>query len=58
MVHGLKPNRVDQIRQALDFKIDHRTLERWRQWWLAPPLENLCWRNQLPHRSRPANQPL
>jgi hypothetical protein len=32
MVHGLKPARVRQIREAL--QIDWRTLKRWRQWWL------------------------
>ena len=33
MTHGLKPARVQQIRELLG--IDQRTLERWRQWWLT-----------------------
>lgn len=32
MMHGLKPKRVELLREALD--IDKRTLERWRAWWL------------------------
>ena len=32
MMHGLKPNRVERLRQVLG--IDVRTLERWRRWWL------------------------
>ena len=30
MIHGLKPQRVCGLREALG--IDARTLERWRQW--------------------------
>ena len=33
MIHGLKPERVRCLREALG--IDRRTLERWRQWWLG-----------------------
>ena len=44
MVHGLKPNRVAQIRQALDLQIDRRTLERWRQWWLGLFVESSFWK--------------
>ncbi len=33
MIHGLKPERVQLLREALG--IDRRTLERWRQWWLG-----------------------
>jgi hypothetical protein len=33
MLHGLKPDRVQGLREALG--IDRRTLERWRQWWLV-----------------------
>jgi hypothetical protein len=33
MAHGLKPGRVRQIQEKLG--IDRRTLERWREWWLA-----------------------
>jgi len=36
MLHGLNAERVRRIRQLLntDDRIDRRTLERWRQWWL------------------------
>jgi len=44
MVHGLKPERLAQIRQALDLKIDRRTLERWRQWWLGRFVESSFWK--------------
>jgi hypothetical protein len=42
MVHGLKPERVKLLREALG--IDRRTLERWRQWWLVAFLESSFWR--------------
>jgi hypothetical protein len=42
MVHGLKPERVHCLREALG--IDRRTLERWRQWWLGIFLESSFWR--------------
>jgi hypothetical protein len=44
MAHGLKPERAAQIRQALDLKIDRRTLERWRQWWLGLFVESSFWK--------------
>ena len=44
MVHGLKPGRVEQIRKALDLKVDRRTLERWRQWWLGLFVESTFWK--------------
>jgi hypothetical protein len=36
MLHGLNAERVRRIRELLntDDRIDRRTLERWRQWWL------------------------
>ena len=36
MLHGLNAERVRRIRELLNTKdrIDRRTLERWRQWWL------------------------
>ena len=36
MLHGLNAERVRRIRQLLNTedRIDRRTLERWRQWWL------------------------
>jgi len=44
MVHGLKPKRVEQIRKALDLKVDRRTLERWRQWWLEIFVQSAFWK--------------
>jgi hypothetical protein len=44
MAQGLKPERVAQIRQALDLKIDRRTLERWRQWWLGFFVQSTFWK--------------
>lgn len=44
LAHGLKPERVAQIRQALDLEIDRRTLERWRQWWLGLFIESSFWK--------------
>lgn len=43
MRHGLKPERVRRLRQALG--IDRRTLERWRQWWLGRFVESAFWRD-------------
>jgi len=42
MIHGLKPERVCCLREALG--IDRRTLERWRQWWLGIFVESSFWR--------------
>jgi hypothetical protein len=42
MIHGLKPERVVRLREALG--IDVRTLERWRQWWLVTFVESSFWR--------------
>ena len=42
MLHGLKPERVECLREALG--IDRRTLERWRQWWLGIFVESSFWR--------------
>ena len=42
MIHGLKPERVCCLREALG--IDRRTLERWRQWWLGLFVESSFWR--------------
>lgn len=44
MVQGLKPERIAQIRKAFDLKIDRRTLERWRQWWLGLFVESTFWK--------------
>ena len=42
MLHGLKPERVERLRELLG--IDGRTLERWRQWWLVTFVESSFWR--------------
>lgn len=42
MLHGLKPERVRRLQEALG--IDRRTLERWRQWWLVTFVESSFWR--------------
>jgi len=42
MIHGLKPERVKLLREALG--IDRHTLARWRQWWLVTFLESSFWR--------------
>ena len=41
MNHGLKPQRVQCLREALG--IDRRTLERWRQWWLVNFVQSSFW---------------
>jgi len=58
MTHGLKPERVRQLRDTLG--IDRRTLERWRQWWLGLFVESSFWREararfmpSLDHHSMP-----
>lgn len=42
MIHGLTPERVRRLREALG--IDQRTLERWRQWWLVTFVGSSFWR--------------
>ena len=42
MVHGLKPARVQRLRENL--QIDRRTLEQWRQWWLVIFVESAFWK--------------
>jgi hypothetical protein len=44
MVQGLTPQRVGQIRRALDLQVDRRTLERWRQWWLGLFVGSSFWK--------------
>lgn len=46
MVHGLNAERVRRIRQLLntDDRIDRRTLERWRQWWLDTFVRSSFWK--------------
>ena len=44
LAHGLKPERMAQIRHALDLRIDRRTLERWRQWWLGIFVGSSFWK--------------
>jgi len=38
LVHGLKPERVARLREALG--IERRTLERWHQWWRVTFVES------------------
>jgi hypothetical protein len=42
MSHGLKPQRVQALRESLG--IDRRTLERWREWWLGFFVKSSFWR--------------
>jgi hypothetical protein len=42
MVHGLKPRRVQRLRQELG--IDEKTLRRWRQWWQETFVEGGFWK--------------
>jgi len=42
MLHGLNPERVRRLREALG--VDRRTLERWRQWWLDVFVQSCFWR--------------
>lgn len=43
MMHGLKPQRVEALREALG--IDKRTLERWRAWWLENFVASPFWKS-------------
>lgn len=42
MRHGLKPKRVQALRESL--AIDRRTLERWRAWWLETFVQSTFWK--------------
>lgn len=46
MLHGLNADRVRRIRELLntDDRIDRRTLERWRQWWLDTFVRSSFWK--------------
>jgi len=44
MMHGLKPKRVERLRQELS--IDERTLKRWRQWWLETFVQSGFWKGE------------
>jgi len=44
LAHGLTPKRIEQLRQALGLKVDRRTLERWRQWWLGLFVQSPFWK--------------
>jgi hypothetical protein len=54
MIQGLKPERVQRLREALG--IDRRTLERWRQWWLVTFVESSFWRAARAHFMPPLCQ--
>lgn len=43
MMHGLKPKRVEALREALG--IDKRTLARWRAWWLENFADSPFWKS-------------
>jgi hypothetical protein len=42
MMHGLRPKRVEALREALG--IDKRTLARWRAWWLENFADSRFWK--------------
>ena len=42
MMHGVKPGRVERLRQELG--IDERTLKRWREWWLETFVKSGFWK--------------
>jgi hypothetical protein len=42
MMHGLKPRRVERLRQELG--IDERSLKRWRGWWQETFVESGFWK--------------
>jgi hypothetical protein len=42
MAHGLTADRVRRVREVL--KIERRTLERWRQWWLDHFVRSSFWK--------------
>jgi len=44
MMHGVKPERVERLRQELG--IDERTLKRWRQWWLETFVASGFWKGE------------
>lgn len=31
--HGSKPRRVEELQKLIGFRVDRRTVERWRRWW-------------------------
>ena len=47
MMHGLKPDRVERLRQELG--INERTLERWRAWWLENVVQSGFWKGARAH---------
>lgn len=54
MMHGLNPERVRRLREALG--IDRRTLERWRQWWLGTFVNSSFWREARARFMPPLDQ--
>jgi len=54
MVHGLKPHRVEVLRDKLG--IDRRTLERWRQWWAVIFVESSFWKEARARFMAPLEQ--
>ncbi len=51
MIHGLTDERVRRIRQLLHAgdQLSRRTLERWRQWWLATFVQGSFWKAARAH---------
>lgn len=43
MLHGLKPKRIERLREALG--IDKRTVERWRSWWMEEFAGSRFWKS-------------
>ena len=56
MVHGLKPERVARLRETLG--IDRRTLDRWRQWWLAAFVKSSFWKGARARFMPPLCEPM
>jgi hypothetical protein len=42
MRHGLKPHRVERLRQVMG--IDEKTLGRWRRWWMETFVQSRFWK--------------
>ena len=55
MIHGLKPERVRRIREAL--QVDSRTVKRWRQWWLDSFVRSSFWKAARARFMPPLSEP-
>ncbi len=54
MQHGLKPDRVETLREELG--VDIRTLKRWRAWWLESFVQSKFWKAQRSRFMPPLNE--